>query len=129
MCNTTKTQNHELLVADSLCFLTNISFHDAKLVDCFYDEIYGKECLSLLLDFKTALAPPAGGNFYEISFLDGKLIQKPKRMNDCYILSLDSFPIGQLVSTRIELEYFVGGEVHHDVLEIEFSDVKVFKAK
>ena len=129
MCNTTKTQNHELLVADSLCFLTNTSFHDAKLVDVLYNGIYGKECLSLLVDFKTALSSPAGGNFYEISFWDGKFIQQPKRMKDCYIISLDCFPIEQLMRTRIELEYFTGGEAHHDVLEIEFSDIKVFKAK
>ena len=128
MCNTTKTQNHKLFVADSLCFLTNISFHDAKLVDVRYNEKNGKDCFSLLVDFKTALATPAGGNFYEISFLDGKYIQKPKRMKDCYILALDCFPAEQCIRARIELEYFVGSEAHHDVLEIEFSDVKIFKA-
>ena len=116
-------------VMDGMDFLKNVSFHDAKLVDVRCDEIYGKECLSLLVDFKTAQVPPAGGNFYEISFLDGKLIQKPKRMKDCYMLSLDCFPAEQCMRARIELEYFVGSEAHHDVLEIEFSDVKVFKAK
>ncbi len=129
MCNTIKTQTHDLSVADGLCFLTNVSFHDAKLVDYFYDEIYGKECLSLLVDFKTAKVPPAGGNFYEILFWDGKFTQKPKRMKDCYILSLDCFPAEQFMRARIELEYFVGGEAHHDVLEIEFFDVKVQKVK
>ncbi len=114
---------------DGMDFLTNISFHDAKLVDVGYNEKYGKECLSLLVDFKTALAPPAGGNFYEISFRDGKFIRKPKRMKDCYILALDCFSAEQFMRTRIELEYFTGGEAHHDVLEIEFSDVKVFKVK
>ncbi len=116
-------------VMDGMNFLTKVSFHDAKLVDVRYDEQYGKECLLLLVDFKTAQAPPAGGNFYEILFLDGKLIQKPKRMKDCYILSLDCFSAEQFMRARIELEYFVGSEAHHDVLEIEFSDVKVFKAK
>ena len=114
-------------VMDGMNFLTKVSFHDAILVDMRYDTKYGKERLSLLVDFKTALAPPAGGNFYEISFLDGKLIQKPKRMKDCYILSLDCAAENGRV--WMELEYFVGGEAHHDVLEIEFSDVKVFKVK
>ena len=116
-------------VMDGMNFLTKVSFHDAILVDMRYDTKYGKERLSLLVDFKTALAPPAGGNFYEISFLDGKLIQKPKRMKDCYILSLDCFLTEQCMRACLELEYFTGGEAHHDVLEIEFSDVKVFKAK
>ncbi len=114
---------------DGADFLTSVSFHDAKLADVRYDEKYGKECLSLLVDFKTALVPPAGGNFYEILFLDGKFIQKPKQIKDCYILTLDCFPAEIFMRTRIELEYLVGGEAHHDVLEIEFSDVKVFKAK
>lgn len=112
---------------DEMDFLTSVSFHDAKLVDVRYDDKYGKACLSLLVNFKTAQAPSAGGNFYEISFLDGKLIQKPKRMKDCYILSLDCAAENGRV--WMELEYFVGSEAHHDVLEIEFSDVKVFKAK
>ncbi len=110
-------------------FLAGVSFHDAKLVDVRCDEKYGKECLLLLVDFKPAEAPPAGGNFYEISLWDGKFIQKPKRMKDCYILALDCFSAEQFMRTRIELEYFVGSEAHHDVLEIEFSDVKVFKVK
>ncbi len=114
---------------DGMNFLTNVSFHDAKLVDVRCDEIYGKEYLLLLVDFKTAQAPPAGGNFYEISFLDGKLIQKPKRVKNCYILSLDCFSAEQFMRTRIELEYFVDSEAHHDVLEIEFTGVNVFKAK
>ena len=116
-------------VMDGMNFLTKVSFHDAKLADVRCDEIYGKECLSLLVNFKPAQAPPAGENFYEISFLDGKLIQKPKRMKDCYILALDCFSVGQFMRVRMELEYFVGSEAHHDVLEIEFSDVKVFKVK
>ncbi len=33
MRNTTKTQTRDLSVADGLCFLKNISFHDAKLVE------------------------------------------------------------------------------------------------
>ncbi len=116
-------------VVDGMNFLTNVSFHDAKLADVHCDEKYGKEHLSLLVDFKTAQALPAGGNFYEILFLDGKFIRKPKRMKDCYILSLDCFSAEQFMRTRIELEYFVGSEARHDVLEIEFSDVKAFKAK
>ena len=116
-------------VMDGMNFLTKASFHDAKLADVRCDEIYGKECLSLLVDFKTALAPPAGGNFYEILFSDGKFVQESQRKSDCYILALGCFPVGQFMRARIELEYFVGGEAHHDVLEIEFSDVKVFKAK
>ena len=114
---------------DGMRFLTNVSLHDAKLVDVRYDEKYGKECLSLIIDFKTAEAPPKGGNVYEISFSDGKVLQKPKRMKDCYILALDCSPAGQIMCARIELEYFVGGETHHDVLEIEFSGVEVLKTK
>ncbi len=110
-------------------FLTNVSFHDAKLVDVLCGEKYGKECLSLLVDFKTAEAPPKDGNLYEIAFLDGKFVQEPKRMKGCYILALDCFPFGQFMRTRIELEHFVGGEAHHDDLEIEFSDMKVLKVK
>ena len=114
---------------DGISFLTSTSFHDAKLVDVRYDEIYGKQCLSLLVDFKTTGTPPADWNFYEILFLNGKFIQKPKRMKDCYILALDCFPAEQFIRARIESEYFVGGETHHNILEIEFSDVKVFKTK
>ena len=114
---------------DGMSFLTSVSFHDAKLVEVCHDEKYGKECISFLVNFKTAEAPPKGGNVYEISFSDGKILQEPKRMKDCYILALDCFPAEQFLRTRIELEYFVGSEVHHDVLEIEFSDVKVLKAK
>ena len=110
---------------DGWNFLTSVSFHDAKLLDVRYDEKYGKGCLSILVDFKTAEAPPTDGRFYEISFLDGKFIQKPNRVKDSYILALDCFPAEQMMNARIELEYFVGSEVHHDILEIKFSDVEV----
>ncbi len=114
---------------DGMNFLTNVSFHDAKLVDVRYEEKYGKERVSLLVDFKTALAPPKDGKVYELSFSDGKILQKPKRMKDCYILALDCFPAEQCMRARIELEYFVGSEARHDIFEIEFSDVSVFKVK
>ena len=114
---------------DGMDFLTNTSFHDAKLVDVRDSEKYGKACLSLLVDFKTAESRPEGGTFYEITFLDGKFVQEPGRRKDCYILALDCVPFGKFMRTRIETEYFTGSEAHRDVLEIEFSDVKVFKVK
>ena len=114
---------------DGISFLTSVSFHDAKLVDVRYDEKYGKEHLLLFVDFKNAYAPPAGGNLFEISFSGGKCVQEPKRMKDCHILALDCSPAEQFMRVRIELEYFVGGETHQDVLEIEFSDVKVLTVK
>lgn len=113
-------------ISGGMSFLTSVSFHDAKLVDVRYGEKYGKECFLLLVDFKTAEAPPVDGSLYEISFLEGKFVQEPKRKRDCYILAFDCSPAGQNMRARIESEYFVGGEAHHEILEIEFSDVEVF---
>ncbi len=129
MRNTVKTKTYDLSVADGMHFLTNRSFHDAKLVDVRCGEKYGKECLTLVVNFKTAEVPPMGGNLYEISFSDGKFIQRPKRMKDSYILALDCFPAGRSMHVKIESEYFVGSESHHDIIEIEFSDVTVLQTK
>ena len=127
MRNTAKTQTRDVSVADGVCFLTAISFHDAKLVEVRRGEKYGRACLSLLVDFKTAYAPPADGIVYEITFLNGIFVREPKRMKDCYILALDCAAENGRV--RMELEYFVGEEARHDVLEIDFSGVEVRKVK
>ncbi len=130
MRNLEKTQIHDSAkVTDGMRFLTSVSFHDAKLVDVFCGEKYGKKTLSLLVDFKTAEFPPGNGKLYEIELLHAEFVQAPERRKDCFLLSLDCVPSGERTRVRVETEYFVGGEARHEVWEIEFSGVEVMRLK
>lgn len=116
--------NQDLAKSDSGGLLTNFPFHDAKIVDVLCGESRGKKYIRLIVDTKTSYAR-SDGRFFKITFKNGEFLQEPERKKDCYVVALDCSSSDKSMRARFELEYFVGEEKHSDVMEIEFTEVKM----
>ncbi len=105
--------------------LTNFPFHDAKIVDVICEEKRGKKYITLIVDTKTSLSRREGDKLYKVAFKNGEFLQEPERKKDCYIISLDYSSADKIMRVRFETQYFVGEEARSEVMEIEFTEVKI----
>ena len=111
--------------SEGLNFVLSASFHDAKLLNIFEGEKFGKKYISIIVDFKYTSMEFKKNSKYEIKFLNAKYVQKPERLKDMFILEFSYLTKTQTQNVKFLLEYFVGNETRHDNCEIDFTDVEV----
>lgn len=109
-----------------LRFIVLASFHDAKIIDINVDNIYGKDCVTIFVDFRcTSTEFNAGYHKFYIRFFDVKNVNLPDKIKDLYILDIDCMQEKNDLQVNFELVYFIGEQACHDIWKIDFTDVKV----
>ena len=109
-----------------LRFIVLASFHDAKIIDINVDNIIGKDCVSIVVDFRnTSTEFKAGYQKFYIRFLDVKDMTLPDKIKDLYILDIDCMQEASDLQVVFELVYFIGNQSCHDICKINFTDVQV----
>lgn len=107
-------------------FIVLASFHDAKIMDISADYIFGKDSITVSVDFRnTSTEFKAGRHIFCISFLNVKNMTFPEKMKNLDILDMDCIQEASGLQVNFELVYFIGGQSCHDIWKIDFSDVRV----
>lgn len=107
-------------------FIVLASFHDAKIMDICIDTMWGKNCVTILVDFRnTSTEFKAGYNKFYIRFVGVKNATIPDKVKDLYILSSDFLQQNTKLQVDFELEYFIKNAAYHDMWQIDFVDVVV----
>lgn len=109
-----------------LRFIVLASFHDAKIIDINVENIFEKDCVTIVVDFRnTTTEFKAGYNKFYIRFLDVKNMTLPDKIKDLYILDIDCRQEASDLQVVFELVYFIGNQSRHDICKINFTDVQV----
>lgn len=112
--------------SDGVRFIVLSSFHDAKIIDVSIDETFWRKCITISIDFsQTSTGFKSRYKKFGIKFLGVKNIKIPIKTRDVFILSFDCLQESSILRAYFELEYYIGGETHNEIWEIEFSDVEV----